>query len=289
MSTSVLDYPYEMRDVIINKKNISLIDIVNQRQIRNTQVNSILRALNKNCHFDSLFVVNIINHTKRIRVIDGGHRVEALKRYFEKNTDKDVKVSLAAYRDLTPVEEREVYTKWNIGLKQTIDDFINAYKDEISVFESMIDDLPISVYGYKNKLKLRYMADAYLSSKQNPFTGGCHYSRDGWLKALRELTNEDVESMKETFSIIKKIFNPNDIVDFTRLPAFKFTAFKAIYRLVHVNRTFLGKNYVIKRMTKVLYNSALLEQFKGAQKQGCIDAELMFKQMLNSKMEHKFR
>ncbi|MHA1410488.1 MAG: hypothetical protein ACTSQY_09340 [Candidatus Odinarchaeia archaeon] len=285
----VLEYPYTVKDLPCDKASMSLIDIVNQRQIRNTQVNSILRGLKQGQHFDSMFVVNVNNGSKRIRVIDGGHRTEALKRYFEEYPNKQVKVSLAVYKDLTDAEERAIFTRWNIGVKQTIEDFINSYKAEIPEFEYMLDQLPVSVYGTKNKMKMRYIVDAYLSSKTQPYTGGCGYARLAWLDAFKRITSEDIITMKDTFGVIKRTFNPNDIVDFTRLPAFKTAVFKAVFRLIHINKVMLGKEYVIKRMKKVLANSAVLEQFRGSHRTGTIELEILFRQMLNSGVDHKFK
>jgi len=285
----VLDYPYEIKDITLNKASMSRIDIVNQRQMRNSQVMSLLRALNKGEHFDSMFVVNINNGTNRIRIIDGGHRTEAIRRYFETHPEAKIKVSMAVYKDLTNREEREIYTKWNIGVKQNVDDFINSYKAEIPMYEEMLSRLPISIYGSKNKMKIRHMVDAYMGSKQNPFKGGCGYNRDNYLSTIKKIDEEDVENMEDTFKIIKEIFNPNDVVDFMRLSAFKTTLFRAIFRLVHINKVFLGKNYVIKKMSKVLYKSSILESIKVTHRQGTVEAYIIFKQLLNKNAKHQFR
>lgn len=285
----ILGYPYETKDVTLDKASMGLIDIVNQRQLRGTQVNSILRELKQGKHFDSMFVVNVNNNTKRIRVIDGGHRTEALKKYFEANPDKKVKVSMAAYKDLTDAQEREIYTKWNLGVKQSIEDFINSYKKELPEFESLLERLPVSIYGSKNKMKLRHMVDAYLSSKQQPFMGGPRYTRAQWLDELKKLNHEDILSIKNTFGIISEIFNPRDVVDFTRLPAFRISIFRALFHLVHFNKTVLGRNYVVKRMRTVLAHSSELEQFKMHHRQASIEAYLRFKQLLNTGVDHQFK
>ena len=79
----VLDYPYEVKDMTLGKADMALLELVNPRQIRKTQVNSIVRSLKQGEHFDSPLVVNVNNGTKTVRVLDGGHRAEALKKYFE--------------------------------------------------------------------------------------------------------------------------------------------------------------------------------------------------------------
>ena len=140
---NILEYPWEAKDIVLDKASMSLIDTVNQRQLRNSQVNNVLRALKQDEHFDSPFVINVNNGIKRIRIIDGGHRTRALQKYFELFPNAKVKVKLIVYKDLTDAEERAVYTKWNIGVKQTLDDFINAYKMEMPEFESLLEELPV--------------------------------------------------------------------------------------------------------------------------------------------------
>ena len=286
---NILEYPYKVKDMVLGKADMSLIDLVNQRQIRNTQVNSILRDLKQGKHFDSMFVVNVNNGTRRIRVIDGGHRTQALKKYFETYPNEKVKVSMAVYNDLTDSEERAIFTKWNLGVKQSVDDFINSYKVEIPEYESMLEELPVNIYGSKNKMKLRYIVDAYLSARTNPYTGGCAYTRLEWLSALKEIDYDAVASMKDSFGVIKNVFNQKDIVDFTRLTAFKFSNFKAIFRLVDVNKVLLGKNYVVKRMSKILYNNSIMENYRIAHRQGTVESFEMYRRMLNQGVDHKFK
>jgi len=285
----VMGYPYEVKDIILDKASMSLIELPNQRNIRDTQVNSIYRCLKQDCHFDSLFVVNVNNGKKIIRVIDGGYRTEALKKYFESFPDKKVKVSMAVYKDLTEAEERMVYTKWNLGVKQSVDDFIWSYRVEIPEYKNMLDELPVSIYGSSEKVKLRYIVDAYFSSKKCPYVGGLSYGRLEYLEVLRNLKYEDVESMKDTFSILYKIFNPNNRADFVRLSAFKCSNFKALYRLIHVNKEMLGKNYIIKRMSNILYNKSILDQFRAGHRQKTVEAFNIYKQMLNNNAKHEFK
>lgn len=284
-----LSYNYEIKDIILDKNNINLIDIINPRQIRGQQVNSILRSLNLGSHFDAPFVINVNNGTKRIRVIDGGHRTEALKKYFEQNPDVKVKVKMIVYKDLTESQERKEYTRWNIGVKQTIDDFINCYKSEIPEYESLIAELPLSIYGSKTKMKLRFMVEAYLLSKSVPFRGGLVYSREEWLDAFKKINYDDILSMKRTFGILFEIFNPNSVIDFTRLLAFKQTTFKSLYCLVHMNEETLGRNYIIKRMKNILVGSSVFEKFRMGTRQTVVEAYIYYKQLLNGGVEHKFR
>jgi len=160
---------------------------------------------------------------------------------------------------------------------------------EIPEYDNMLDELPISVYGSSEKIKLRYVVDAYLSSKKCPYMGGCSFGRLEWLEALRNLDSKDIDSMIDTFTILNKIFNPNNRSDFVRLSPFKCSNFKALYRLIHTNKELLGKNYVIKRMTNVLYNKSILDQFRAGQRQKTVEAFSIYKTMLNQNVDHQFK
>lgn len=289
MIKNIMDYPYDIKTIILDKESINLIDLPNQRQIRGNQVNSILRRLRQGEHFDSMFVVNVNNGTKRIRVIDGGHRTTALKKFFEEQPDKKIKVSMVVYKDLLPEDERKIYTKWNLGVKQSIDDFINSYKIEIPEFESILEELPVSVYGSKNKMRLRYIVSAYFVSKQNNFVGVNHLTPFQFIEQMKKLTYDDVESMKNTFGIISEIFNPDDFIDFTRLSAFKYCIFVPLFHLVANNKIMLGRNYVVKRMKTVLNKKSELDSFKMQGRQGMVEAYVRCKSLLNDGVDHKFR
>jgi len=284
-----LEYPYEIRTLTMGKEDIKLCYFPNQRQIRETQVNRILRQLRDGIHFDSMLVVNVNNGTKKIRIIDGGHRVTALTKYFEEFPDRKVKVSLVVYKDLSEESERKIYTKWNLGAKQTLDDFINSYKKEIHEFEDIILELPVAVYPSKNKMRLRYVISAYFSSKNKNFHG-VTYTAMEFIEQMKKLTYDDVESIKNTFEIINEIFNPDSLIDFTRLPAFKNNVFTPIYYLVSNNKVLLGKQYVIKRMKTILAKKVLLETFKGyTGRTGMVEIYNRCKFLLNDGVEHKFK
>jgi hypothetical protein len=286
-----LEYGYETKDIILDKNGILLIDLINQRQIRESQVSNIIRALRQGKHFDVPFIVNVNNGTKRIRVIDGGHRTVALKKYFDMFPENKVKVNMIIYRDLTDTQEREIYTKWNVGVKQSIDDFINSYRVEIPEYETIISELPVSAYGSKNKMKIRTVLNAYFSTKQKIFRGTDFHRGTDFVESCKKIDQSDIETIKDTFEMMVDIFNPTGIVDFTRLPAFKITIFTALFHLIHDNKIMLGRNYIIKRMKTVFNSKSVLETFSriSGSRQACVEVYLQCKKLLNDGVEHQFK
>lgn len=283
-----MEYGYTTKDIVLNKENIRKLHIVNARQIRPRHVNSILRQLRLNKHFEANFIVNAIDKDKTVRVIDGNHRIEALKQYFDLNPDEKIKVMMVVYKNLSPDQEREVYSIWSKQIKQSTKDFINSYKDTIPMFERITTQIPCSIYTTKTKLPFITLIRAYFAAKENPFTGGKRYTNMQFIEILQQLDDADVNSMVDTFKIFKKIFNPNDYTDFARLPAFNSVVFRALYRIIHVNKVLLGKNIVIKRMTTKLSNSALLEQYKGVGRETAVQAYKHFIQILNKRSTKPF-
>lgn len=134
-----------------------------RRHIRATQVESILVALRSGKHFDAVMVVNKLNG--KYRIIDGNHRFEAMKTYLSENPDVNIELKLAVYIKLTPEEERVIYTKWALGIKETIDDLLNLMKDEIPLYGILRSmSVPISTFttptsdtiGFKLILQMLY-------------------------------------------------------------------------------------------------------------------------------------
>ena len=142
----VIEVGYEMEDI-----KLCLVDLVklfevleNRRNIRHTQVESILASLKAGKHFDSPMVVNKVNG--KYRIIDGNHRYEALRMYLSTSKTK-VTVRLAVYSHLTEKQEAEMYIRWNGGIKQTIDDLLQLRKTEIPIYKILQDEnFPVAIY-----------------------------------------------------------------------------------------------------------------------------------------------
>jgi len=285
-----LKYQYKTMDVELDKDEVQKLQIVNPRKIRAEQVSSILASLNNGVHFDVPFVVNCIGKTKETRVIDGNHRTIAMKKYFESHPDDTITVPMNAYFDLTVDEEREIYTKTNRGVSQSADDFLNSYSDTIKILERLTTEIPCSIYGSSERIKARYLLESYLSRKQRPYEGGHSYRKLVFIKECQKLTYKDFEDLKETWKILFKAFNPDKLKDFVRLDAFKATSFPVLFHLVSFNKTQLGREYVMKRMKKVLYDSPdLHESRRWGGRYGRIQAYLRFQSMLNKNTKKKFK
>lgn len=283
----LLDYRTEM--AYITKKSAEKLNIINPRRLRVAQIQSLTTALINGEHFDSCLVVNE-KKGYRLNIIDGQHRVIAMRNYFEKNPDNRIQVALMVYKNLTMAQERAVYRKWNISIKQTTDDFINSYKEEIPIYTLLTNEIPCSSYGGSKLMKIKDLINAHIGAKEKPYRGGEGRTSYDFVKYMQKLTDDDVIRMKYIFQLIYSVFNSNNVKDFHKLSAFKNTVYRALYYLVENNIDVLGENYVKRRMATVLANRAIVDQYRRFYgRRASVDAYMAFKNLLNdTKSDKKF-
>jgi len=269
---------YGMELYTFDKNNIDKVIIVNPRRQRPKQVLSIYRELMQGKFFDACLVINRVNGN--IRVIDGQHRISAMKKYFQENSKTKIGTFMAVYNNLTRDEERQVYTRWNSATRQNTHDFINSHKEVITMYKRFIKELPCTIYGSKNKMRLKNIADGYFSAKEKVFPGGVTYTNYDFVQELQKLTDADMDTLIDTFNIYYSSFNPYDHTDFVNLEAFKTTPFVALFTIIHQNKSRLGRDYIIKKMQNL--SPAIISTHNVSGRKYCINAYISFKAVLNN-------
>jgi len=281
---------YIVEKFIVTKSNVNGFVIVNKRNTRMAQVHKILRALNDDTHFEAPFVVN--RRDKKIRVIDGHHRIEAMKKFYEMdgNEDEQIEIVMATYKNLTDEEERDMYTKWNIAIRQNTHDFINSYKETIPMFERLTSELPCTIYGTKTKIRIKNLTEAWFVSQiSTSFQGGVSWTNYVFVENMQNLTDADIDEIKDTFSIMWEIFNPYSYTDFVGMSPFKTTPFIAIFSIIQRNKKRLSLDYMKKRMkTKLASRSQLLSSYNQGGRKACQLAHEKFLSELNEDALKKF-
>jgi len=150
---------YTIESITLNKETIKKLRIMtDRRKITSAHVNHLLGILKEGTHFDSPFVVNLLTEKNVRKVIDGNHRFEAVKEWIAENEDNSINVVFCTYKDLSVHQEREVYTKWNSGRKQSSDDFIQLYAKTIPMLQAIKDgdnyrigDVPVKIYSLNTR------------------------------------------------------------------------------------------------------------------------------------------
>jgi len=154
----------------------------NQRKIRTGVVNAIANQLAVGKHFETAICVN---ERKDIgeRVLDGGHRILAMEKHFKKHPKDTIKVELHVYTNLTDDQEKKVYATVNKGTKQSTNDFIRQFRDDIAIFKAMrngwreqgvnhVFATKVTTYPSPSSLSFFALAGAYFAVTAKTFSGG---------------------------------------------------------------------------------------------------------------------
>jgi len=277
---------YEVIKKHLTKQSVENPRIANPRKIHISQVLSIYKSLINGKHFDSVFVVNNIDNQNRF--IDGNHRLLALKKFFEKHPFASVPVYFATYKNLNEKQEREIFTRWNLSVTQSTDDFINSYKETIPMYNRFVSELPCNVYGSYNKMKLRDLVNAYSASFEKPYRGGESKTKMGLIRYIQRFTDHDMDVLVKNFNIVKEIFDTENKKDWRNQAAFKNIIFRALYYIVANNMDVVGDVYLKRRMKTILANRTILDDYRRySGRRASVDAYLAFKALLNDSQSDK--
>ena len=173
-----------MKKEVIDSSNISkfFINQRDRRQIRQGKVKELQALLKNGGHFNSPFVVNEMENFWRL--IDGNHRLEAIIGAIKEDKKFSITIWMAVYRNLTPTQEREIYSVWNKGTAQSSTDFLKAHFEIVPLGKEMLRRLPVTIYGDKQHLGIKNLMGGQICAKMhNKFEGG--YSSG------KEETNQD--------------------------------------------------------------------------------------------------
>ena len=199
---------YEINSEDVRDRTFEI--LTNRRNISNSTVNSIFDGLINDKHFDSSFVVNKVK--EKYRLIDGNHRYESIIKYLAANPDNRVEVTLHVYKNLNEAEEKLLYTLYNKGKKQSTNDFVQQYKDEIPLWKIITDPrtfpAKVSVYGGINAISFYKLVGAYISCLKPRFTGGYFGKPLDFIEDSKQLGHSDVKLMGEFLKDYLKAFGP---------------------------------------------------------------------------------
>lgn len=286
ISNTTLKLNYEVIKTYLTKQSVENPRIVNPRKVHISQVDSIYKSLLKGKHFDSVFVVNNIENQNRI--IDGNHRMMALKKYFEKYPHTRIPVYFATYKNLNEEQERAIFTRWNLSITQSTDDFINSYKETIPMYDRFISELPCNVYGSYNKMRLRDLINAYSASFEKPYHGGESKTKMALIRYIQRFKNSDMDVLVKNFNIVREIFDAGNKKDWRKQAAFKNIIFRALYCLVANNIEPLGEAYLKRRMRTALADRTILDDYRRySGRRASVDAHFAFRALLNDTQSEK--
>jgi hypothetical protein len=202
-----IDLAYTYKKVWVGPNNLDRIFVEpdNKRLIRPSQVNNLVRALESKSGFPSLAVNKVRD---KYRVINGNHRIEALRKYFEDNPSNLVQVGLEIYEGLSEQQEKDMYNIYAKAVKQTCDDLVRQNEEQIPIY-AMIRrrfPLPITTYKTASAMKFSTLIFAYLAAKKSRFPGGLRIAASDFLVKAQALTMEDYREMTDFMQIWLEAF-----------------------------------------------------------------------------------
>ena len=236
---------YVISQTTLNKDVFGILQ--NRRKLAPGVIRNIMRQLEEDVHFESPVVVNKVGD--EYFVVDGNHRIEAIKKFIKANPGSTVRVRLALYNDLSPDEEKEVYTRWNKGRKQTTNDVVQQYKEEIKLFSHLKNTDPtIDVYGTNGNLSFFRVVGAYFAAQEDVFHGGYIGSAFEFVEKAQELGKKDADIIKAFLADFVAAVGPNGG---GKNSWFKTTPFTATFKIWYDNRATILPDVMQKVLKKL--------------------------------------
>jgi hypothetical protein len=204
----------------IKKETLSLTDLntfavlADRRNMRANHINKIYRALCDGHPISDAISVNLLSGQKRI--IDGNHRFEALKKYFNEHPDEKIEIWIQEYDSLSAQEEKEKFTELNTVISQTTDDFIKMYATNIPILQMMQGNnvtFPTAVRIYNLKqgqegVHFAALIRAYLTWKKSVPPSLTIYSggRYQFVSDAQALDGQDYRRMVNFINFFQSVF-----------------------------------------------------------------------------------
>lgn len=244
VGTSHLDWKYTV--LVLGKDNIEDLETLdNRRMLRNSNVNKLRRLLEKGQHFETPFVCNKAKN--KFRLLDGNHRHEAIKRFLENYPGRRVEVAICYYEGLDEEEEKLIYTLWNLGTKQTTNDFVKQYWDEIPIatlLNSPSFPWNVGPYPTPNGLEFKQIVGPYLIRNSTEVV--YRSSASDFIEKSKQLGNADFGVLKEFAKEYTEVFGKPEKINVMYKPL----NFASMMKIWLKNRELVTPEKMRKRMAR---------------------------------------
>lgn len=222
--------------------------LANRREIRPGNLQKLIRLLREGKHFETPFMAN--KKGNKYRLLDGNHRLEAVKSYLEQFPQNSVEIGLCYYENLDEEREKEIFAKWNSGSKQSANDIVKLYWNDMPITQFLRKpDFPLNVTPYQGRnastLHFGTLVKPYLA-KDTPQIMFVGTSLDLVEKA-RQLGKADFKVMHQFVSEYIQVFGlPSNIN-----PMYRGTNFAAVMRLWLNNYKNFTPEIMMKRLARL--------------------------------------
>jgi hypothetical protein len=185
----------------------------NRRDIRGGVVNRLVKVLEDGDHFETPLMTNLVR--KRHRLLDGNHRIEAVKKYLQKYPNRKIEVFVFYYTNLNPDMEKQMYTKWNLGIKQNTNDFVRQYWDDIPLAQLFVGDekMPCKVgpKWAKGTMEFKTLLAGYLTKDKENWEGAYYGSAMDFIEECQGFGHKAFAELKQFLQEYTLVFGiPNN-------------------------------------------------------------------------------
>lgn len=256
-----------MENFALTSNNLKKFEIMaGRRKISETHVRQIHGAILNNKNPIGIITVNKKND--KLRVIDGNHRIEAVKRYFtyrKTHADNKIECVLKVFENLTDDEERNVYVNEAKRKNETHEDRLNLYRSDITFWKLLQDftqEFPcqVSIYNSKKALRLRNILNAFytykLSSEKEGFVPS-NLKKDDIVEFAQELDFDDFLLLKDFISFFKNVYGKIES-DNIFVSKHLFISIFDIYSRNKKTREKIGDKKTIKRFSNLIGRNELM-------------------------------
>jgi len=205
----------------------------------------------KGNHPSETITVNEL-YNGRMRVLNGNHRIQAIKNIIEFNADFEIEITLTVYYNLSKEKEIEIYEKVNNTRRETGVDKLKAHLSGTKIYKLIEDKFPSKILyrniskSERNAISANILFPSYIHRNGKAITS----SANGLIKKIKLLGEEDYNRLADFVSVFKEIAGePSKENVFSRYNIFSVMA-KIYYTNVGVTLT--RKEY-IDRMKKLIY------------------------------------
>jgi hypothetical protein len=181
------------------------------RDLRPLHVQRIVEGIEKNGHVLGTIVVNKVHG--ELKVIDGNHRVEAIKVFLGTHPDGVVKAVFDKYENLGEEDEKTVFLKRNMVVAQNKLDYVQTQCYDTYIYEALIDgsatDFPVKVSLRRERgstaIPFQRLIEPYLTRGKSSMDS---LSSTELIVGLRKLTSIDLRNLAEFAQAYVEIFGP---------------------------------------------------------------------------------
>ena len=277
MTTNRLDYI--TAKVVVDKDNLEQMfaQYPTKRRVRSSQVKNLLNVLKSGKSFPVMYVNRASTVSDKNVILDGNHRLEALRQYFSLVPDAKVELRICIYDITDPEEEREKFRELNNIVKPNSDDAIQQYVESNYFLKKLLQKVKIcSVYGSaKRPLKVRVLMTAYILGIKNKWSATSISGQD-LVKHMENYGDSDIKVIQAFLAEYQEIYGMLE-KDSIWL---KTTVFTVMFRIWYQNRN-LPVSGLKKKFRSLINHRYLLEYGKLGGREACHMAAERFIDVMN--------